>query len=61
MHYYASARNKLYVMMAKRETLTQLYTVSRSQLGTSPRCLQVAQCGIATFQIIRGKKDCLYA
>ena len=44
-------------VMAKKETLTQLYTVSRSQLGTSPRCLQAAQCGVATFHIIREKKD----
>ena len=43
-------------VMAKRETLTQLYTVSRSQLGTSPRCLQAAQCKVATFHIIRKKK-----
>ena len=43
-------------VMAKRETQTQLYTVSRAQLGTSPKCLQAAQCGVATFHIIRGKK-----
>ena len=48
-------------VIAKRETLTQLCSVSRSQLGTSPRCLQAAQCGVATFHIIPGKKDCLYA
>ena len=43
-------------VMAKRETLKQLYTVSGSQLGTSPRCLQAAQCGVAIFLIICEKR-----